>query len=116
MAVIDINAQELRELINNKKEKLEIIDVREKDEYGIIHIKGSRLIPMGEIQDRLKEIDWNKEVVFICRSGSRSKISAYMVASAAGKDIKNLRYGIYECYSDKGEYLEIDENMIGQYF
>lgn len=115
MAVKDIRAEDLRELIKSKKDKLEIIDVREPDEYAIIHIKGSKLIPLGELRSRINEIDWKKEVVFICRSGSRSAMAAYL--APAGKDINNLEYGIYECFAKgKGENLEIDEDMIGRYF
>jgi rhodanese-related sulfurtransferase len=115
MSVQDIHANDLRELIKNKKDNLEIIDVRQSDEYQIIHIKGSKLIPMGEIQARIDEIDWDKEVVFVCRSGSRSKLVASLIA--VGREVKNLRYGIHECYADgKGGNLEIDEAMIERYF
>lgn len=115
MAIKDIRAEELREMIKTNGDKLEIIDVREKSEYDIIRIKGSKLIPVGQIQGRTDEIDWNKEVIFICRSGSRSRLAALLTAQ--GKDASNLVYGIYECFADgKGENLEIDESMIGRYF
>lgn len=115
MAIKDIQAQDLRELIRTKGENLEIIDVRQPEEYDIIHIRGSKLIPMNELQGRLSEIDWGKEVVFVCRSGSRSKLMASIVAQ--GRDVDNLRYGIYECFADgQGENLEIDERAIGTYF
>lgn len=101
-------------MIKENPEKLEIIDVREPYEYEEMHIKGSKLIPMGELFGRMDEIDWAKEVVFICRSGSRSKMMASLAESrrasligAQGKDIKNLRYGILECQENgKGEFLE----------
>jgi len=115
MSVIDIRAEELRAMLKTKKDQLEIIDVREQDEYDAIHIKGSKLIPMGELQERINEINWNKEVVFICRSGSRSKMAAYIMGG--DHEIKNLRYGIYECFADgKGEHLEVDKEMIEGYF
>lgn len=115
MSITDIRAEELRDLIRNKKDDLEIIDVREPDEYRAIHIKGSKLIPLNKIKERAGEVDWNKEVIFICRSGSRSKLAAMIVG--AGHDVKNLRYGIYECFADgKGKSLEIDEDMIEGYF
>jgi len=115
MSVIDIRAEELREMLKTKKDQLEIIDVREQDEYDAVHIKGSKLIPMGEIQARIGEVDWNKEVVFICRSGSRSKMAAYITGD--GHEIKNLRYGIYECFADgKGKHLEVDSQLIESYF
>lgn len=106
MSVIDIQAKDLREMLRNNQDKMEVIDVREDYEYEELHIKGSKLIPMGELAQRINEIDWTKEVVFICRSGARSKMMANML-SAEGKDIKNLKYGIFECQADgKGEFLE----------
>lgn len=116
MAVENISAAQLRELITTKGENLELIDVRQEDEYDAIHVKNSKLIPMNELMERMDEIDWSKDVVFICRSGSRSGLMANMV-SAQGKNVKNLSRGIYECYiSGHKEYLEINEKMIGMYF
>ena len=51
---------------------LELIDVREPAEFSEAHIKWSRLIPMGKLENKLDTIDWSKEVIFICRSGGRS--------------------------------------------
>ena len=65
MPIQNINADELRELIKMKKGELEIIDVRQPEEYEIIHIKGSKLIPLNEIQMRMDEIDFNKDVIFL---------------------------------------------------
>ena len=116
MPIQNINADELRELIKMKKGELEIIDVRQPEEYEIIHIKGSKLIPLNEIQMRMDEIDFNKDVIFLCRSGSRSAIAAHMTA-ASGRNVKNLGNGICECYKKwNGEDLEIKEDMIGKYF
>lgn len=106
MPVLDIQAKDLREMLKTNPEKVEVIDVREDYEYEELHIKGSKLIPMGELFGRLNEIDWTKDVVFICRSGSRSKMMASLLG-AQGKDIKNLRYGIFECQENGGgEFLE----------
>ena len=113
--VQDISAQQLKELLKNR-EKLEIIDVREPTEYRIIRLKGSKLIPMNELTGRLDEIDWSKKVIFICRSGSRSRIMANLV-SAKGRDIKNLNGGIYECFKDKNcPDLEILKDDLESYF
>jgi rhodanese-related sulfurtransferase len=107
MSVQDIQAQDLRAMLKNNRNKVEVIDVREDYEYEEMHIKGSKLIPMGELMQRMDEIDWTKEVVFICRSGARSKMMANMM-SAGGKELKNLQYGIFECQEDgKGEFLEM---------
>lgn len=116
MAVKNINASELRDLIKNHFNEIEIVDVREPSEHEIIRIKNSKLIPMNELQNRLNEIDWGKEVIFLCRSGARSGMIVNMI-SQIGKDVTNLQAGIYECFADgKGENLEINEYMIDRYF
>jgi len=121
MSVENITAQDLRKKLKNNPDDLEIIDVREKDEYDLIHIKGSKLISMNQLTNRLDEINWDKEVVFICRSGSRSSLMANLASDLTKQDIKNLNYGIYECFKDdKGEFLEgdfLNENQgVGNYF
>lgn len=106
MPIKEINAPDLRDLIRTKRDKLEIIDVREPEEYAELHIKGSKLIPMSEISRRFSEIDWSKEVVFVCRSGSRSRLAA-SIATLSGREVNNLENGIFECQADgKGEFLE----------
>ncbi|KKS26190.1 MAG: Rhodanese domain protein [Parcubacteria group bacterium GW2011_GWC2_42_6] len=122
MPVENISAENLRKILRNKKAAVELIDVREPDEYQFMRIKGSKLIPMGELVSRLDEINWDKEVVFICRSGSRSALMADLAASLAKKNIKNLQYGIYECFKDgrgeflEGEFLAGDKESAANYF
>jgi len=114
MPVKEINAKQFKELLKNR-ENLELIDVRQPEEYAIARIKGSKLIPMRELRTRLGEIDWNKEVIFLCRSGNRSKLMAQLVSG--DKVIKNLQYGIYECYLDKDcPDLEILSDEVETYF
>jgi len=116
MSVKNISADELRNLIKTQRDKIEIIDVRQPEEAEIIRIKNSKLIPMNELQSRLNEIDFNKQVIFVCRSGSRSGMIT-SILSQMRKDVTNLEHGIYECFADgKGENLEIDESMIDRYF
>lgn len=116
MSVENIDAKELRDLIKNHEKEIEIVDIREPSETSIIKIKGSRLIPREELQSRINEIDWDKRVIFLCRSGARSKMVTDIL-SASGKNVTNLEYGIAECYFDgKGENLEIDKDNIDRYF
>jgi len=70
---------------------------------------------MNEIQERADEIDWTKEVVFLCRSGARSGVVANFL-NETDRKISNLRSGIYECYRDGNCELEILKEQIGMYF
>ncbi len=116
MAVTDLVAEDLRAMLRERPGEVEIIDVREKKEYDIVHIRGSKLIPVNELPGRVEEIDWSKDVVFVCRSGRRSQLVAAM-ASSAGAEVKNLRYGIYECLkAGEGEFLEGSSGEAERYF
>ena len=50
----------------------QVVDVREPAEYAAGHVPGAASIPMGQLPDRLAEIDRSKPVFVICQSGGRS--------------------------------------------
>lgn len=116
MKLKEINSYELKQLVEIKQRDLEIIDVRDRDEYEIIKFKYSKLIPMNEIRDRMNEIDWSKMVVFICRSGARSRYVAERVINAKWRPI-NLQGGIIDFYYnfDSENFLEINEERVNEY-
>ena len=66
-----------------------IIDVRTHGEYRQGHIQGSKNIPVNEIRSKLEMIrKWNKPVITVCRSGSRSAAAKSVLASA-GIEVHN---------------------------
>lgn len=66
-----------------------ILDVRTPNEYRQGHIQGSKNIPVNEIRLKVEMIrKWNKPVVTVCRSGSRSAV-AKSVLAAAGIEVYN---------------------------
>ncbi len=115
MTVQNINGKKLKEMLRDEPGELEIVDVRESDEYDLIKIKGSKLIPLNEIGMRLSEIDWDKKVVLVCRSGSRSGYIARALEQA-GKDLMNLQYGIFELNLDQCDCLEKAPHCCDGYF
>ena len=90
----EITATELSELINNNSE-VQIIDVREPHEYEIAKIPNTKLIPLGEIVNRVNEIDANRTAIFHCKGGVRSAkaIENLKNAGFTGRLI-NLKGGI----------------------
>lgn len=56
----------------DRGDALTLLDVREEWELGVASVPGVVHIPMGDVQDRIGEIDRGKEVVVLCRSGRRS--------------------------------------------
>jgi rhodanese-related sulfurtransferase len=60
-------------------EDLTLLDVREAWELGVASVPGIVHIPMGEIAERVGELDASKETVVLCRSGRRSlEVAKYL--------------------------------------
>ena len=70
-----------------------ILDVREPFEYQIANI-GGKLIPQGEVPQRLSEIDRDREIVVQCKSGGRSQRIAEFLKQAGYPKVVNLAGGI----------------------
>lgn len=70
-----------------------LLDVREPDEYRAGHIAGAKLIPLGELNRRMNELPQDREILCVCRSGSRSASAARQLISAGYRAI-NLRGGL----------------------
>ena len=72
---------------------LYVLDVREPHEYQICNI-GGHLIPLGDLPQRVNELDSSREIVAHCRSGKRSAEAAEFLRKAGFKKLWNLRGGI----------------------
>lgn len=92
--VEEISANELKEKLDSGDD-IQLIDVRQPDEYAFAKIQGAKLIPLGEVISRMGEIDPKIETVIHCKMGGRSA-KAIELLKAAGYtgDLKNLRGGI----------------------
>ncbi len=90
----EITASELKSLIDSGVD-IQIIDVRQPDEYAFAKIKGSKLIPLGEIMKRMGELDASRETVIHCKMGGRSAKAIAVLQQAGFKgSLKNLVGGI----------------------
>ncbi|MCP8617674.1 rhodanese-like domain-containing protein [Salirhabdus salicampi] len=85
------------ELANKLKtdNNISIIDVREHEEVAHGKIPGAKHIPLGELPDRLNEIDRNRNHIMVCRSGNRSG-NASQFLEAHGYDVTNMVGGMLE--------------------
>ncbi len=100
MTVEEITVQELKK-IQDDKEPVLLIDVREKFEKDLVDIGGT-LIPLGQLTDRLPEIEPHKDrpVIIYCRSGARSAEACRMLMSNGFQNVRNLRGGILKWSDD----------------
>lgn len=90
----EITATELKKRMD-AGDRLQLIDVRQPDENAFAKIEGAKLIPLGEIAQRMSEIDENRETILHCKAGGRSA-QAIEILQRAGftGELKNLKGGI----------------------
>jgi rhodanese-related sulfurtransferase len=77
-------------------EQLNIIDVREPEEYAEFNI-GVKLIPLGKIQSmQIDEIEHlkNEELIIHCRSGKRSATACMFLETMGFTNTRNLVGGM----------------------
>jgi rhodanese-related sulfurtransferase len=71
-----------------------ILDVRQPDEWNEVHVPGSTLIPLDQLEARLNEVPKDKEVVVICRSGNRSKPGRDTLKAAGFTQVTSVTGGL----------------------
>lgn len=88
---VDLTPSEVEGMLSQSD--IQIIDVREVDEYKLGHLPGAKLLPLDQLDIRKNEIDSNKEVIVYCLSGGRSEIASKYL-SHQGFKVKNMVGGI----------------------
>ncbi len=90
----EITATELKARMD-AGDDIQLIDVRQPDEFAFASIEGAKLIPLGEIPSRSGEIDPTRETVIHCKMGGRSaRAIEFLRQSGFQGDLKNLVGGI----------------------
>jgi adenylyltransferase/sulfurtransferase len=96
---MEITTQELKKILDDKK-KVVILDVREPHEYEICHLKDSVLIPLGDLANRVNELDTADEIIAHCHHGMRSLKAAHLLKEMGFKKVKSLKGGIHAWATD----------------
>lgn len=101
-----INVVEGKKMIDENlgKEDFELIDVRSPMEYKQGHIKGSKLIPLEELENYLNDFDSSKTYLLYCRTGGRSGFAQKMLSNK-GLVAINMMGGIVD-WSEEGYPVE----------
>jgi adenylyltransferase/sulfurtransferase len=102
----EMTATELRARLD-RGERITLLDVREPVEWDIGNLgpEGATLIPLGQLPQRISELDPAGEMVVYCRSGARSARAVRQLRDAGFTGVWNLAGGIL-AWSD-----EVDPDM-----
>jgi len=100
-----ITATELKARLD-KGEEIQLIDIREPHERAIVKFPGAIIMPLGQLERRINELNPNIDAVFLCKIGQRSilGIRALQEAGYTGR-LLNLQDGLNAWARD------VDKNM-----
>lgn len=91
--VEEISVEQLKARLDAGEKPL-IVDVREGWELDICKLDGTRHIPMGQVADRVGELDPQTPVIVMCRSGGRSRQVGEWLVGRGFRSVSNLTGGI----------------------
>jgi adenylyltransferase/sulfurtransferase len=92
-AVPEISPVELKAKLD-AGENIFVLDVREPHEFDICRLDGTTLIPLGQLPNRVSELNAADEIVVHCKSGMRSAKAVEFLQSEGFSKVKNLAGGI----------------------
>ena len=93
MSVPGIQVEELKQRLD-AGENLFLLDVRDEYEYEIANI-GGHLIPLPELPNRVNELDASREIIALCKMGTRSAKAVQLLSQAGFQKVRNLTGGIH---------------------
>ena len=71
-----------------------LIDVREPWEAELVSIPGSVLIPLGELPERISELDSDADIVLYCHHGMRSDRALQFLQRMEFSRVRHLTGGV----------------------
>ena len=90
----EVSVQDLKQALDNPALGIQVIDVREPEEYEIARLPGVPLIPLAELPQRFGELDRNRTIYLHCKAGMRSMRAVQFLQSQGFDKVKSVRGGI----------------------
>jgi len=92
-SIKEIEAPQLAEMLVQKAD-VQVVDIRQPAEVAGGTVPGAEVMPMHTIPLRIQEINQDKPVVLVCRSGARSAQACLFLTQNGFENILNLRGGM----------------------
>ncbi|WP_416151655.1 sulfurtransferase TusA family protein [Salipaludibacillus sp. HK11] len=90
-----VTNEQLRAKLDSNEDVL-VLDVRESAEYAFNHIPGAESIALGELEEKIAELNKEAEIYVVCRTGNRSDLAAQKLTEAGFKHVVNVVPGMSE--------------------
>lgn len=86
-----VDVQQAREMLATGE--VDLVDVREPDEWARGHLPGARHVPLNELIRNPRKYLQRDNVLFVCAVGQRSAVACEVAASIGLQRIYNLEGG-----------------------
>ncbi len=93
-SIKELEAPELAQRLDDQPEAIRVIDVREMNEFTAGSMPGAEAMPMASIPVRMDELQQDKDLIIICRSGARSAQVCMFLQQQGFDKVFNLRGGL----------------------
>jgi molybdopterin/thiamine biosynthesis adenylyltransferase/rhodanese-related sulfurtransferase/molybdopterin converting factor small subunit len=93
LGIPEISVVDFKQRID-RGDDLFILDVREPEEYELVRLPDTTLMPLGELPRRVSELDSSREIVVHCRTGIRSAKAIEFLQGLGFRKLYNLKGGI----------------------
>ena len=103
---LEISPQTVKKMLDEKQDFV-LIDCREQDEYDLVHIDPSQLVPLSLLEEKAPQIGHlkQKQLVVYCHHGRRSMMATKWLLEHGFTNVKSMAGGI-DRWSE-----EIDPNL-----
>jgi adenylyltransferase/sulfurtransferase len=90
----EVTVEEMKKALDNPKLGIQVIDVREPDEYQIAHVAGVPLYPLSTLPQKFTALDPNQQYYIHCKAGVRSLKALKFLREQGFKYLKSVKGGI----------------------
>ncbi|KAB1661468.1 molybdopterin-synthase adenylyltransferase MoeB [Pseudoclavibacter sp. CFCC 13796] len=92
-----VTARDLQSLLQRRAAgeiDFDLIDVREPDEFDLVHIPGARLLPLARLQHEIRarafDVSPGREVILVCKTGARSTQALEMLRDSGRTNVRQV--------------------------
>jgi adenylyltransferase/sulfurtransferase len=90
----EVTVQAMKQALDNPALHIQVIDVREPDEYKLAHIPGTLLMPLSTLPQRYLELNSEKSYYLHCKAGGRSLKAVQFLKDKGFRNVKSVQGGI----------------------
>lgn len=90
----EVTVQDMQQALANPALGIQVLDVREAEEYAHFHVPGVPLVPLSELAARVAELNPAQPYYLHCKGGVRSLKAVDLLRAAGFQSVKSVRGGI----------------------